>query len=165
MNRARSLLFAAALALGACSKPEPPTITPISGRITSISPSGMSVEAKLEGYNPNSFDITVKSFTAKVTLDDKYDIGTVTERKAIELPSKKKKQFDVPISLKWHDVAALAPLALSNRDVPYVAEGSVKVKAESIELEVPFKVNGIVTHAQISQAVGRSIPQIPGLPF
>src|SRR5262245_376248 len=105
MNRARSLLFALALAAGGCSKPEPPTITPISGRITSINSTGMTVEAKLEGYNPNSFDIAVKGFKAKVTLDDKYDIGEVIERKTIELPSHKKKQFDVPISLKWHDVA------------------------------------------------------------
>jgi LEA14-like dessication related protein len=167
MNAARPLplLFAAALALGACTKPEPPTVTPISGRVTRIDGTGLTVEAKLEAYNPNDFDIKVKSFTATVVLDNQYNIGTVTASHAIDLPAKKKKQFDLPITMKWNDVAALAPLAMSNRDVPYEASGTVKVSAESIDVDVPFKVNGTVTHQQISQAVGRSLPKLPGLPF
>jgi LEA14-like dessication related protein len=165
MSSARPLLFAAALGLVACSKPEAPTVTPISGRVTGISTSGLDVAAKLEAYNPNDFDISVKSFTATVTLDHQYTIGTVTIAHAVELPAKKKKVFEVPISVKWNDVAALAPLALSNRDVPFDAEGKVKVSAASLDVELPFKVSGVVTHQQITQAVGRSIPKIPGLPF
>jgi LEA14-like dessication related protein len=165
MNAARPLLAAAVLSLAACSKPEPPTVTPISGRVTSISTTGITVEAKLEAHNPNDFDLNVKSFTATVVLDNTYNIGTVTSPHAIKLPAKKKKQIEIPIALKWNDVASLAPLAMSNKDVPYEASGTVKVSAESIELELPFKVTGIVTHAQIMQAVGKSIPKVPGLPF
>lgn len=164
MNVARPL-FAAALALAACSAPEPPTVKPISGRVSAIDPSGITVEAKLEAHNPNDFDIKVKSFTASIVLDNKHNIGTVTSLHAITLPAHKKKVFDLPIAMKWNDVAALAPLALSNRDVPYEASGKVKVSAKSIDLEIPFTVTGVVTHAQIVQAVGSSIPKIPGLPF
>jgi LEA14-like dessication related protein len=168
MTLARPLLFLAlpaALSLGACSKPEPPTVTPISGRVVSISSAGMNVEAKLEAYNPNDFDMTVKSFTAAITLDHQYNVGTVTAPHALKLPAKKKKTFDMPMSLKWNDVAAIGPLALQNRDVPWEAEGTVKVTAEDITVEVPFKVGGTVTHKQIVDAVGKSIPKIPGLPF
>jgi LEA14-like dessication related protein len=165
MISARPLLFAAALALGACSKPEPPTVRPISGKLVSISPTGMTVEAKLEATNPNDFELSVKSFTATVTLDHAHNIGTVTSPHAVTLPAKKKKQIDVPITLKWNDVAALAPLALSNRDVPWEAEGTVKIGADVMDVELPFKVSGVVTHAQLSQAVGKSLPKLPGLPF
>ena len=165
MIAARPLLAAAALALAGCSTPEPPTVKPISGRITTIDSNGITVEAKLEGHNPNDFDIKVKSFTATIVLDDKHNIGTVTSQQAITLPAEKKKVIDLPIAVKWNDVASLAPLALQNRDVPYEASGKVKVAAKSIDVELPFKVTGTVTHAQIMQAVGSAIPQIPGLPF
>lgn len=165
MHAARFLSIAAAIALCGCSRPEPPTITPLSGRVASISPTGLTVEATLEGNNPNDFDLSLRSFTAQLTLDGKYDIGTVTAPHRIDLPANKKKTFQVPIAFRWHDVVGLAPLALSNRDVPYTADGRVKVTAGSVELEVPFKVSGVVTHQQIVEAVGRSLPRIPGLPF
>lgn len=165
MNAARSLLAAAAVALAACSAPEPPTVQPLSGRVTQIDAGGITVEAKLEAQNPNDFDIEVKSFTAKIVLDGKYDIGTVTSQHALTLPANKKKVFDLPISMKWSDAAAIAPLALGSRDVPYEASGKVKVAAKSVGIEVPFTVTGVVTHAQIMQAVGSAIPKIPGLPF
>jgi LEA14-like dessication related protein len=164
MSSARPLFLAAALALAACSPPEPPTVTPVSAKVQSISPSGITVEAKLEAYNPNDFDITARSFTATVTLDKSLNIGTVTSQHSVTLPAKKKTRFDVPIPLQWQDVTYLAPLALSNRDVPFEAEGKVKASAKSVDLEMPFKVSGIVTHKQIQQAVGSAIPKVPGLP-
>lgn len=165
MNVARPLLVAALALAAGCVKPEPPTVKPISGRVSAISNQGITVEAKLEAYNPNSFDIKVKSFTAKIVLDTNLDIGTVSSPQAVTLPAGKKKQFDVPIQVKWNDAAALVPLGLSNRDVPYEATGHVKISAESLDVDLPFRVTGVVTHQQIVQAVGRSIPQIPGLPF
>jgi LEA14-like dessication related protein len=167
MNVARPFLAAAvaSVALVACSRPEPPTVQPISGRVSAISNTGITVDAKLEAYNPNDFEINVKSFTATVVLDHQYNVGTVTSTHAVSLPAKKKKVFEVPITIKWNDVGSLAPLAMSNKDVPYDASGTVKVGTGSFEVEVPFKVSGVVTHAQISQAVNKAIPHIPGLPF
>jgi LEA14-like dessication related protein len=163
MNAARPLLAAAVFALAACSKPEPPTITPVSGRVSSISTTGLTVEAKLEGYNPNDLDLGVKSFTANIVLDGSIDLGKVSSAHAIKLPAHKRTKFDVPIAVKWNDVGALAPLAMSNKDVPYEATGTVKVSADDIDVELPFKVSGVVTHQQIVQAAGKSIPHIPGL--
>lgn len=168
MSSARPLLccfLPAAVALAACSKPEPPTVRPISGRVTAISPAGIDVEAKLEAYNPNGFDIASKSFTATITLDHQYDAGTVTSTHPVTLPAEKKKVFDLPLSVKWNDVLGLAPLALSKRDVPWDADVKVTVSGGGIDVELPFKLSGVLTHAQITQAVGRSLPKIPALPF
>jgi LEA14-like dessication related protein len=165
MNRARALLFATVLVYGGCTRPEPPTITPISGRVTQISPSGITVTAKLEGYNPNGFHIRVKSATTHLVLDSTYDVGTMTLQYPVDLPSQKRQTFEIPVSLNWRDVLTLVPMALSNRDVPYVADGTIQVSAASIDLEVPFKVTGFVTHKQLVEAVGRSVPKIQGLPL
>jgi len=140
-------------------------VNPVSGRVTGISTAGIDIEAKLEGYNPNDFDISVKSYTVSLTLDHQLHVGTVTSKRGVDLPARKKKVFEVPISVKWNDVAALVPLALSNRDIPFEADGKVKLSGDVIDVELPFKVGGVVTHQQISQAVGKAIPKIPGLPF
>jgi LEA14-like dessication related protein len=169
MSLARSLapLFAAtaALALAACSRPEPPTVTPVSGRVTGISTSGIDIAAKLEAFNPNDFDLSVKSYTVSVILDHQIHAGTVTSAHGVDLPARKKKVFEVPISVKWNDVAAIVPLALGNRDIPFEADGKVMVGGSVIDVAIPFKVGGVVTHQQISQAVGKAIPKIPGLPL
>jgi LEA14-like dessication related protein len=168
MSSARPLLcfvLPAALALSACSKPEPPTVTPLSGRVTAISPAGIDVEAKLEAENPNGFDISVKSFTATITLDRQYQAGTVTSTHPVTLPAEKKRVFDLPLSVKWTDALALAPLALSNRDVSWDADMKVTLNGGGIDVELPFKLSGVLTHAQIMQAVGRSLPKIQGLSF
>ena len=163
MSSARPLVFAAALGLLACTKPEPPTVKPVSGKLTGISTTGIEIEAKLEAENPNDFEIQVKSFTSSVTLDHRIKVGTVTSLHPVTLPANKKKVFDVPISVKWDDVSSLVPLSLSSKDVPWEAEGTVKVSAHSLEVNIPFKVNGVLTHAQIMTAVSKSIPRIPGL--
>ena len=163
MSSARSLLVLAALAVAACSPPEPPTFKPISGRVTAITADGLDIEAKVEAYNPNDFDIPVESCTATVTLDHKYNVGTVTMPRPVTLPAQKKKLVDLPISLKWNDVASLAPLALVNRDIPWDADVKVKVDAKATDVVLPFKVSGVVTHQQIVTAVGRSLPRIPGI--
>jgi LEA14-like dessication related protein len=165
MKAARSLLLAAALGLAACSRPEPPTVRPISGRVTSIGTNGIALSAKLEADNPNAFEVSIKSLSATITLDGKYTVGTVTIPNAITLPAKKKKQFEVPISMPWGNVADVAPLALQNRDVPYEVKGTVKGGAEGIDLEMPFTETGVVTRQQIQQAVGSAIPKGIPLPF
>jgi LEA14-like dessication related protein len=165
MRSVRSLALVAAFGLLACSKPEPPTVRPVSGRFVGINQNGLDVEAKLEATNPNDFEIKVKSFTADVTLDHQIKVGSVTSASTITLPAKQKKVIDVPISVKWEDVSALVPLGLSNRNVAWEAEGKVSLTASGLDVSLPFKVDGVLSHQQIMAAVGRSIPRIPGMPF
>ncbi len=162
--RAAPALLAAVMAIASCTKPELPTVKPVSGRLVGVSTSGIDVEAKLEAYNPNDFDIEVRSYSATVTLDHKINVGTVSSQQKVTLPAKQKKTFDVPVGIKWNDAQQLVPLALSTRDIPWDADGKVKIGGDSIDVELPFKVSGVVTHQQVQQAVNRSIPKIPGLP-
>lgn len=155
-----SIAAAATLTLAACSRPEPPQITTIGGKVTSISLGGIDVNATLEAYNPNSFDLEVKSFKAHVVLNGDVDLGTVTAKKVLKLPSKKKVRFDVPIHAGWPNAAALGALAATNKDVPYDVKGEAEV-TEPVDITVPFHVKGMVTHAQLVQAAGSAIPKLP----
>jgi LEA14-like dessication related protein len=157
-------LLLAALAVAGCSGPEPPTLTPVSGTITSVSPAGLGLRVKLEAYNPNSFGLTTRDLNAKVTLDGRYDAGTVTSRHAIELPAQKRTPIDIPVTMTWRDLTGLAGLAASGRDVPYTVEGTVAIGGEKLNVNVPFRIAGTVTQKQLLDATMSSLPKIPGLP-
>src|SRR5512132_2132749 len=107
----RHLFFAAAIALVACAKPEPPRLTPLSARVTAISPLGIDVELKLDAENPNASDLSARSVTATITVDGRFTLGSVTVPHAIKLPAHKKTTLDVPVSSRWKDLSGLVSLA------------------------------------------------------
>jgi LEA14-like dessication related protein len=160
-----ALVLVAASFVVACSKPEPPVITPKEASVTAITGTGVDLRASLEAYNPNRIALDARTVTAKMVLDGKYDLGTVTIPHAIALPAGARVTLDVPVSIKWNDFAPLLTLAASNHDVPYEITGTVNVGGEKINFDLPFSVKGTMTHAQIVQATMRSIPQIPGMPM
>jgi LEA14-like dessication related protein len=162
MNR-RTAFAAAALVLVACSKPVPPRLTPISARVTAISTLGIDVELKLAAENPNSLDFKARSVTATVTLDGHYVLGAVTTPQKITLPAHQTTTIDVPVSSKWKDIAGIVNLASSGKDVPYKVEGTMELGGDTLSVNVPFEVQGTVTRQQLTQALLRSIPAIPGL--
>src|SRR5262249_37536213 len=133
--------------LASCSRPEPPRITPQKATVTSVTASGIELRVRLEAYNPNSIDLSAKSVKGKVTLDGKYDVGTVNVAQPMKLPAGKKTLLDVPVSTKWSSITALGALAQSNRPVPYQVDGSVELAG--VDASVPFSIQGTLTHDQI----------------
>jgi LEA14-like dessication related protein len=154
----------AALVVG-CSKPKAPTVTPRSARVTNVSLRGVEITADLVVYNPNDIDLTVKSVTAKVTLDKKYDVGEFTDAKPVVLPAKKKTIVNVPIKVQWADVMGLADLATSNRDVDYLIDGDAQIGGDVLSVTVPFTITGTVSHAELMKAAGKAMPKGVQLPF
>src|SRR5689334_17633655 len=117
----RPLLYLAAVAVlgcSSCSKPEPPTITPQRGKVTSVTATGIGFELELDAYNPNASALSARKVDAKVTLDGKYDLGKVTVATPLSLPAKKHSKLTVPLSMKYSDLTAIAALAAQNRAVP-----------------------------------------------
>jgi LEA14-like dessication related protein len=153
-----------ALCLVACSKPKPPTITPEKGQVTSVTPFGVDLDLTLGVDNPNKVSLPVQGVTAKVMLDGKIDMGTVTSDKAIDLPAGKKTSMTVPVSVKWNDFPAIMQLAAQSKDVPYSVDGKVKLGGALLNVEVPFTMTGTITHDELVKATLKSIPKIPGLP-
>ena len=146
------------LTLLACKKPEPPVLTPKGATVVGVTAAGVDMRAQLEAYNPNAVALTARSVTATLKLDGKYDVGTVTIPHAIELPAGARVILDVPLSIKWNDFAPLVAVAASNHDVPYQISGTVNVGGDKINFDLPFKVDGKMTHDQIVSATMRSLP-------
>ena len=163
MNRRPFFAAAAALVLVACAKPDPPRLTPLSARITAISPVGMDVDLKLEAENPNGIDLTGREVKATITVDNRIVLGTVTVPNRIKLPAHQKTAIDVPVSSRWQDLSGLVGLVTAGKDVPYKVDGTVEIGGDSLNVTVPFHVAGTVTREQLMQATLNSLPRIPGL--
>jgi len=101
---------------------------------------------------------------AKVTLDGRYDAGTVSLSHPLDLPAQKRTLLDIPVTMTWRDLTGLAGLAAAGRDIPYAVEGKVAIGGEKLNVDVPFRIAGTVTQKQLIQATMSSLPQIPGLP-
>jgi hypothetical protein len=154
-------VLAIVLFLAGCSRPRPPTITPEKATITSIGTSGIGVLVQLALDNPNSIELSGRSLSAKVVLDGKQDLGTVTVPNGLKMPAGQRTELSVPMSLPWKDLAPLLALAGQARDVPYDVDGSLEVGSETFHLSVPFHLKGALTHEQLMQATVGSLPRLP----
>lgn len=147
-----------------CSKPEPPKITPKEARVTMVGPQGLELLVRVEATNPNSVTLSAQSMTGKAKLDGKWELGQVTIAKPIVLPPNNvPTMIDVPMTMPWTDVQALATLASQNRAIPYEIDGSVAIGGERLNVNVPFRMTGTITRDQIAAAALKSLPNIPGL--
>ena len=154
-----------ALVVVGCSKPDPPVLTPQSAKVTGVTFAGVSLELRLEAFNPNSSELSARSVTGKVVLDGRVDLGTAKVASAIRLPAGARTTLDVPLALTWTDVSALAVLASSNRAIPYTIDGTVTVGGERLNVDLPFHMDGSITHEEMVQATSRSLPPGVKLPF
>src|SRR6516162_2688143 len=94
------LLLAAAVAVAACSKPAPPTLTPERVSVTGVDASGLALTVTISATNPNSSDLTVSDVSSHVVVD-KHDVGTVTVPQSMTLPAGKTTKIDVPVKVSW----------------------------------------------------------------
>jgi LEA14-like dessication related protein len=155
----RRSLFAlpiALIALAACSKPEPPRITPKEVKLTSISPAGIEVDVALAAENPNGIDLDARTVSATLSFDDGLEIGKTSISKPVHLPAHKTVDLRVPVSLRWKNVSALAPYAL-RESVPYTVKGEVQITGP-LSIGVPFTLKGVLTRADLTKLALSSLP-------
>ncbi|MDC0682979.1 LEA type 2 family protein [Sorangium atrum] len=157
----RSPLLAAAITLIACSRPEPPTLKPELAAVTAVTAQGIDLRVQIQAYNPNSIDLSTRSMKASVLLDGKYDVGTVTALTPLDLPAKKWTRIEAPLSVKWKDLTSIAALAAQSRGIPYQVSGTVAIGGETLNVDVPFRLAGTITHEQLVTAIGNSLPGLP----
>ena len=142
----------AAIASIACSRAEPPKITPEGVKTVRISAAGAEIESTLDAANPNDETLTASSVETTITIGDRADLARVTMTRPLELPAKQRIRVDVPIAVTWTDPAGLAALAATNADVPYHVDGTVEFRGKTARVTAPFKVEGRMTHADLVKA-------------
>ena len=162
-SRFARVLFTTTIIACACSKPQPPQLTPKEAKVTSVDIGGFDLRVRMEAFNPNAVDLSVRSVVAKVLVDGNQDLGTVTASQPINLPANARTVIDVPLSVKWKSVGNLAAIAASKRPVNYTLDGTATVGGERLNVDVPFKMTGVITAEQLQQAGMKSLQGIPGL--
>ncbi|MBX3183587.1 MAG: LEA type 2 family protein [Polyangiaceae bacterium] len=151
-------------ALVGCSKPQPPTLTPKQGKLEAIGPSGVTLSIDFDGYNPNGFDLSVRSVRATGTFNNNVALREVTSAPGVvTLRAKATSPITLRVTIPWESVTAMAQL-VGRASVPYQITGAVTVGGERLNVEVPFTLNGSVTQAELTAAGLNSLKNIPGLP-
>ena len=107
--------IATALCIGACSKPEPPKITPHAARVTSVTPLGVELALELDVENKNAFPLIVQEVTGTLKL------GALAPLAASGKP--------VPYTF---DGTAKMGSAKINFDVPFTVKGEI-TQAQAVQ--------------------------------
>ena len=157
--------LAVSIAIAGCAKPKAPQLTPKEVAVTSVDVAGFDMQVKMDAFNPNGFPIAVRSIVAHVIVDGTQDLGTVTASQPITLPANAHTLIDVPMTVKWKGLGGLATLAQARKPVPYTLDGTATIGGESLNVDVPFKLQGQITPEQVQQAALKSLQAIPGLQF
>ena len=144
-----------------CSAPEPPTLTSEKVVVTKTSPQGLELEVTLNAKNPNSIKLSARSIKAKVTINQSTELAEVTVPTKITLPANKSTQIVVPVKVEWGAAAIVGLAAINSPTVPFTMKGTANVGGDSLNVDLPFTVQGTITRQQLIDAVQGAIPQLP----
>jgi LEA14-like dessication related protein len=156
-RRTALALALAALGLGACS-PDPPSLTAQLVQVTEVSPAGLGLRVQLSAYNPNNITLSVRSVSARVTLAGRVDLGSAELPSGVSLASKAHTPVVFDLKLPWRNAIEVAAVAATQPSSPYLINGTVKVGGESLNVELPFQLQGVLTREQLMQAGLRGLP-------
>ncbi len=150
--RSASLALFAALSVVACSRPEPPKITPHAARVTSVTPLGVGLSLELDVENRNPFPLIVQEVTGTLKLGAGVEVGRARSEPKGNVSAKATTRVAATLDVPWTQLGALAPLAASGKPVPYTFDGTAKVGSAKVSFDLPFTVKGEITQAQALQA-------------
>jgi LEA14-like dessication related protein len=154
-----AVLTFATVALAACSKPQPPTITTITPTAVMADQHGVTVGLQVGMHNPNRVAIPVKAVNAHLNLDDKLDLGDVQTSEAVTIPAGQDANVPVSIPIAWTDIGQMAVLAGSPHDVKYKASGTVTLGGDLVNVTVPFEATGTLKQQDIAQGTMKTVPK------
>jgi LEA14-like dessication related protein len=163
-RRAVIALLAGALIASACSKPQPPRVTPVAARVKTVTPTGLVLSIDLDVYNPNGFPLVARSVSGSIEIGNGVELGRGTATPGGSIPAESSSRMTTELSIAWTNAPALAPLALSDKPVPYTFRGTATIGGERLNVDVPFTVKGELTRAQVLQAGLRGLGGM-GLPL
>jgi LEA14-like dessication related protein len=149
MGRWLLLVLVAVGLVGSCARPLPPTVKPESLQVTRITPAGIDVIARMTVTNSNAVGLSVRSVRATMRLGNGTVLGPIVVAHAVSLPARRPTVVEVPLSLPWANVLALAQLVAAQSDVGYELEGTAAVGNETLNVDVPFTIKGVLRSADI----------------
>ena len=151
-TRSQHWAICVALTLGvACAKPKPPTITPKSAQVLSVGATGLNLAVTFDVQNPNRFPLSVRAVDGRFSLGAGagVELGKAHAEPASSIPAEGTSSVTSQIAIAWTDLTALTPFLLSPAAVPYRFDGNATLGGESLNVSLPFTLNGELTRAQL----------------
>jgi LEA14-like dessication related protein len=150
-------LFATVVALTlapGCAKPKPPTLTPKSAQVLAFGATGVSLAVTFDVFNPNRFPLIVHAVDGRFSLGSGagVELGKAHAEPASSIPARGTSTVTSNVTMGWTNLAALTPFMLSPAAVPYRFDGTATLGGESLNVNLPFTLNGELTRAQLIDA-------------
>jgi LEA14-like dessication related protein len=151
-NRLRRLAWMILIvALGACSRPQPPTLTPQVARVVAVSAAGLELDVEIKVDNPNSIPLTAEAVSGTLFVAEGQKLAHGSSRPGHSIPARGSSLVQSRLHVAWDDLTALTPF-LAQESLPYVFRGDVTVGGESLNITLPFTLSGHLTRTQLLQA-------------
>lgn len=152
MRRALYPLLLALAIVGGCSKPKPPSLTPRSAQVSALKPDGVQLALVLGAHNPNGFPIVASSVNGTFELQDGTALGSAQSAESFTIPARGDQDIEALLDVRFTSASALAPYALAAKPLPYRIRGSARIGGESLNVDVPFSIDGQLTPEQVIAA-------------
>lgn len=146
-----------ALSLGACSKPKPPTLRPLSARVVAVTPTELRLAVDLEVTNPNGFPLIARAVDGTLTVGGGEELGRSHTDLAASIPAGATAHVTSEVSVGFRNLTALAPFVISPLPVPYELKGNATLGGEKLNVSIPFTLSGELTRAQL---IGMGLNQL-----
>lgn len=137
------LCLVLAVLLAACSKPQPPQYAGYQNfRLEKISLSNPVFASDIKLYNPNKYNLQLKSANLDVYFNDKF-LGHSVLDSLIVLPAKDTATFPLRMTASTKEILANSARLLLNPDVKIRVTGSAKAGRGGFFINVPIEYEGI----------------------
>lgn len=146
-----SLALASCVALSACARPKPPTLTPRSSEIARSDARGLGLRVNFDARNDNPVALTVRSLDVKVYIAGQEQ-GRAQISQVTRLPARGTTPLSVVVSVPWSNLPGLLFSTALTENVPYRVEGTARVGGESVNFDVPFRVNSTMPRSVLMSA-------------
>jgi LEA14-like dessication related protein len=111
-------------------------------KVRGLGLTGGSIDAYLNVYNPNGFNLDATRLTYKVTVGDNAELGTGALDSRFTVQNNDSTTVRIPIDFTYAGIGAAARQIMQSGSVPYNVTGDVTVGTPLGNFTVPYSGTG-----------------------
>jgi LEA14-like dessication related protein len=111
-------------------------------RVRGLGLTGGSIDAYINVYNPNGFNLDATRLTYKVTVGDNAELGTGALDSRFTVQNNDSTTVRIPIDFTYAGIGAAARQMMQSGSVPYNVAGDITVGTPLGNFTVPYSGTG-----------------------
>jgi len=111
-------------------------------KVRGLGLTGGSIDAYLNVYNPNGFNLDATRLTYKVTVGDNAELGTGALDSRFTVQNNDSTTIRIPIDFTYAGIGAAARQIMQSGSVPYNVAGDITVGTPLGNFTVPYSGTG-----------------------